>query len=228
MSSPDPAATPESLPISTPEDLRRVVDAVMAGFAQVPDNAWDHAAYRLDWDCRDTAAHLMDDFAFYALNLASRVQHTDTYAPFLEPPPWRPGSPPQNFWPDPDLGTAGIVRGVDATGGLLVAVTATAPRGHLGFHPRGNGDASGFAAMGIVEAAAHAWDVLMAQGIEFRIDDDICERVLARLFPWSRATDDPWQEFLRVTGRTEETRDQPWTWDSSVRDTYSVGALRPS
>jgi hypothetical protein len=82
--------------------------------------------------------------------------------------------------------------------------------------------------MGIVEAAAHAWDVLTAQGVDFRIDDDICARVLARLFPWSRETDDPWQEFLRVCGRTEETRDQPWTWDSSVRVTYTVGALRPS
>ena len=231
MSSPadGTAATPDraSLPVSTSADLRRVVDAVMAGFEQVPDDAWDATAYNLSWDCRDTAAHLMDDFAFYALNLASRVQHTDMYAPFAEPPPWRPGHPPQNFWPDPERGTDGIVRGVDATGGLLVAVTATAPPGHLGFHPRGNGDASGFAAMGIVEAAAHAWDVLMAQGIAFRIDDDICERVRARLFPWSRQTDDPWQEFLRVTGRTEETRDQPWTWDSSVRESYTVGADQP-
>jgi hypothetical protein len=124
MSSPDSPPPADSLPVSTAEDLRHVVDAVMAGFAQVPDDAWDRAAYRLDWDCRDTAAHLMDDFAFYALNLASRVEHLDSYAPFVEPPPWRPGHPPQNFWPDPDLGTAGIVRGIDATGGLLVAVTA--------------------------------------------------------------------------------------------------------
>ena len=54
-------------PVSTPEDLRRVVDAIMGGFAQVPDDGWERPAHQLDWDCRDTAAHLMDDFTFYAL-----------------------------------------------------------------------------------------------------------------------------------------------------------------
>ena len=208
-------------PVSTPEDLRTVVDLVMAGFAQVPDDAWDRPAHRLEWDCRDTAAHLMDDFSFYAMNLASRVEHLDDYVPLLEPEPWRPGSPPMNCWPDPAQGTAAIVRCIDATGGLLVAVTATAAPGHLGFHPRGNGDASGFAAMGITEGAAHAWDVLTAQGIEFRVDDDVCERVLNRIFPWVTATGDGWRDFLTATGRTQETHGQRWTWDSSVREDYT-------
>ena len=112
------------------------------------------------------------------------------------------------------------MRCVDAAGGLLVAVTATAPPGHLGYHGAGNADASGFAAMGIVEGAAHAWDVLIAHEIAFRVDDGICERVLNRLFPGAVRTDDGWQDFLTATGRTEATRDQKWRWDSSVRDTY--------
>lgn len=219
MSSPD-STSPS---VSTSEDLRTVVDAVMAGFAQVPDDAWERPAHRLEWDCRDTAAHLMDDFAFYAMNLASRVEHLDDYVPLLEPEPWRPGSPPQTFWPDPQQGTAAIVRCTDATGGLLVAVTATAPPDHLGYHPRGNADASGFAAMGITEAAAHGWDVLTAQGVDFRVEGGICDRVLTRIFPWAQRTDDPWQEFLRVTGRTDDTTGMPWTWDSSVREDYARG-----
>jgi Mycothiol maleylpyruvate isomerase N-terminal domain len=209
-------------PVPTSSDLRAVVDAIMAGFARVPDDGWERRAHGLDWDCRDTVAHLLDDFGFYAMNLSGRVPPQDDYIDLLEPPPWREGSPPMVFWPDPAKGTAAIVRCVDATGGLLVAVTATAPPGKVGYHPRGNGDASGFAAMGIVEGTAHAWDVLTAHDIAFRIDDAICERVLNRLFPGAVRSDDPWMDFLTATGRTEATRDQPWTWDSSVRDTYGT------
>ncbi len=206
--------------VSTPEDLRAVVDSIMAGFARVPDDGWERRAHQLDWDCRDTATHLMDDFAFYAMNLSSREVHVDGYVPFLEPPPWREGSPPMFCWPDPAGGTAAIVRGVDATGGLLVAVTATAPQGHVGFHPSGNPDASGFAAIGIVEGAAHAWDVLTAHDIPFAVEAGIAERVLNRVFPDARRTDDPWTDLLAATGRTDETRGTSWRWDSSVRDTY--------
>jgi hypothetical protein len=207
-------------PVSTSADLRAVVDAIMEGFAQVPDDGWARPAHGLDWDCRDTASHLMDDFATYAMNLSSREVHLDGYTPFVDPPPWQPSSPSSLLWPDPAGGTAAILRCVDASGGLLVAVTDTAPPGHIGYHGRGNADASGFAAMGIVEGAAHAWDVLTAHEIDFRVDDGICERVLNRLFSGAVRTGDAWQDFLTATGRTEATRTEKWTWDSSVRDTY--------
>jgi hypothetical protein len=207
-------------PVSTPQDLRTVVDAVAAGFAEVPDDAWELPARGLDWDCRDTAAHILDDLTFYALNLSSRVEYLDDYVPLLEPEPWRPGSPPMNCWPDPKQGTPAIVRSLDAAGGLLVAVTATAPPGHLGYHPWGNSDASGFAGMGIVEAACHGWDVLVAQGIDLALDDELCDRVLNRLFPVARRTGSGWQDLLAATGRTDETSGVRWKWDSSVREEY--------
>lgn len=212
------AGRPADVPSSA--DLQAVVDAITAAFTLVPDDGWERTAHGLEWDCRDTAAHLCDDFGMYALNLAGSNPPPDDYVQILEPAPWREGSPPMIFWPDPELGTASVVSVVDATGGLLVAVTATAPPGKTGFHPRGNGDASGFAAMGIVEGAAHAVDICTAHGIEFSLDPGIAQRTLNRLFPWAEPTDDPWQEFLRVTGRTHDTRDQDWTWDSSVRATY--------
>ena len=209
-----------SAPVSTPEDLRIVVDAVMAGFAQVPDDGWTRAAHGLTWDCRDTAAHLIDDFAAYAMNLSGREVYVDGYTPFVDPPQWQPTTPPNLVWPDPAKGTAAIVRCVDAAGGLLVAVTATAPPGHVGYHGCGNADASGFAAMGIVEGAAHAWDVLTAHDLEFRIDGDLCHRVLNRLFPGATRTDDGWHDFLAATHRTEDNREGHWRWDSTVRATY--------
>jgi hypothetical protein len=206
--------------ISTPADLRAVVDAAMQGLAQVPDDGWERPAHHLTWTCRATVAHLLDDCALYAMNLASREVHTDGYVPVVDPPDWQPGAPGSVLWPDPQTGTAGIVRCVVAAGGLLVAVTATAPPGHLGYHPRGNSDASGFAAMGITEVAAHTWDVLAAHDLDLRLDGDICERVLNRIFPGASRTADPWHDLLTATGRTDETRGQRWTWDSSVREGY--------
>ena len=207
-------------PVSSPVDLRSVVDTIMVGFAQVPDDGWGRPAHHLEWDCRDTAAHLIDDFVAYAMNLSSREVHLDGYIPLLDPPQWQPTTPPNLVWPDPAKGTAAIVRCVDAAGGLLVAVTATAPPGHLGFHPAGNADASGFAAMGIVEGAVHAWDVLTANGIDFTIDDEVCDRVLNRLFPGAVRTGHGWADLLTATHRTEDTRGERWRWDSSVRDSY--------
>ena len=208
-----------SAPVPTAQDLREVVDAVMEGFARVPDSGWDLPAHHLEWDCRDTAAHLLDDFGYYAMNLSGRRPPQDRYLELLETT-WRAGSPPQTFWPDPAGGTATMVRCVDAVGGLLVAVTATAPPGHVGFHPAGNADASGFAAMGIVEGAAHAWDILTAHGLDFHVDDGVVDRVLNRLFPAAALSDDRWHDFLTATGRTDATRGTHWRWDSSVRDDY--------
>ena len=215
-----PSLATMSAPVPTPTDLRTVVDAVMAGFAEVPDDGWSRPAEGLTWDCRDTAAHLVDDLAAYALNLSSREVHLDGYIPLLDPPQWQPTTPPNLVWPDPAKGTAAIVRCVDAAGGLLVAVTATAPPGHLGYHPAGNSDASGFAAMGIVEAAAHAWDVLTAHHCEFSVDGDLCHRVLNRLFPGAVRTGDGWHDFLTATHRTDGNREGHWRWDSTVRETY--------
>jgi hypothetical protein len=162
----------------------------------------------------------MDDFGFYAMQLSGVRPPQEDYIDFLEPPARREGSEPMFFWPDPAKGTEAIVRCLDATGGLLVAVTATAPPDRVGYHPRGTADASGFAAMGIVEGAAHGWDILTAHGIEFSVDAAILGRVFNRLWPGARRTDDAWQDFLVATCRTPETRGQKWTWDSSVRKDY--------
>ena len=109
---------------------------------------------------------------------------------------------------------------LDATAGLLCAVVATAPPERRGFHPRGVADASGFAAMGVVEVALHAFDVLTAHDVAHRADATACTRALDRLFPDAARTDDPWEDLLAAGGRTPGTRGRSWTWDSSVRSRY--------
>ncbi len=201
----------------TSADLREVIDDLLPRLAALPDAAWEETAAGLTWTCRDTVAHLLDDFGFYAMQLSGANPPQQSYIELVDPPPWREGSPQILFWPDPATGTRGIVSCVDAAGGLLVAVTATAPPERRGFHPSGLSDRTGFAAMGIVEAVAHAFDILSAHGVDYRADARVCRLALDRLFPATARTDDPWQDLLAATGRTPRTRGQRWRWDSTVR-----------
>jgi Mycothiol maleylpyruvate isomerase N-terminal domain len=200
----------------TAADLRHVADGVLERFARIPDGAWERPALDLEWTCRETAGHLADDFAAYALQLSGCRPPQEDYLALLEPPPQRPGGPAIIVAPDPAAGTAGIVACLDAAAGLLCSVVATAG-GKRGYHPMGVSDAPGFAAMGIVESAMHAFDILGAQQQAYAADPRICARVLDRLFPAAARTADPWQDLLRCCGRTPGTRGVPWRWDSAVR-----------
>ena len=201
----------------TAGDFRTITDDLAGRLAELPDDAWDKPALELDWSCRETVAHVMDDFAFYALQLSGRNPPRDGYVALLDPPPWRPGGPQILFWPDPATGPAGIVSCFDAAAGLLYAVTSTTTHTHRGYHPAGTSDASGFAAMGIAEAVLHGFDILAVHGVGYRPDEAVLRRVLNRIFPAARRTDDPWQDLLHASGRTPETRGRKWRWDSSVR-----------
>lgn len=201
----------------THADLRAVVDDLLPRVAAVPDDAWDQPAHHLEWTCRETIAHLMDDFTAYALQLSGATPPTSDYVPLVEAAQVRPDGPLFLMLPQPEAGTAAIVQALDATGGLLEAVCATAPPERRGFHPSGTADASGFAAMGIAECVLHALDVLTALEVPYAADPAVCAKALDRLFPGAERTEDAWQDLLAATGRTPQTRGRSWRWDSSVR-----------
>jgi hypothetical protein len=202
----------------TAADLRAVVDDLLPRVSQVADDAWDRPAHGLDWTCRETVAHLMDDFTAYALQLAGATPPVSHYVELEEAARARPDGPAFLILPRTEGGTAGIVEALDATAGLLEAVTAGAPLERRGYHPWGMADAGGFAAMGITECVLHAHDVLTAQDLPYAADPAVCARVLDRLFPEARRTDDPWDDLLAATGRTPRTRGTRWRWDASVRN----------
>jgi catechol 2,3-dioxygenase-like lactoylglutathione lyase family enzyme len=209
--------------VTTSADLRAVIDDLLPRLGAITDADWDRPAHHLEWTCRETVAHVMDDFVYYAMQLAGRHPPQADYVVLDELPPERDGAPSLLIRPSRSSGTAGIVEVLDASAGLLEAVTATAPHDRRGYHPGGLADASAFAAMGVTEAVLHAWDMLTAQGQDYRAEAEVCRRVLNRLFPATARTDDPWQDLLAASGRTEETRGIDWMWDSSVRDDYGPG-----
>lgn len=210
-------AEPQPTP-PTAEDLRSVIDDLMTRFATLPDHVWEQPAHESDWTCREAASHIVDTLGFYAMQVSGTGPFRESYVQLEDRTDSREGAPPVVFWPDPATGTRGIVGCLDAVGGLLVAVAATAPAERRGWHPSGTSDRSGFAAMGITESLAHGHDIMAAQGVDHAPDPEVCRRVLDRIFPAAVRTEDPWRDLLVATGRTPETRGQRWRWDSSVRE----------
>lgn len=207
------------MPISLPQpavDVRDTVRDVVDRLSLVPDDGWERPAAGLDWSCRETVAHMMDDLGGYAMQLSGERGHGDSYVPLVEGIRPRADGPSFLFWPEEDGGTRAICESLDAVGGLLVAVVAAAPADRIGWHPYGNPDATGLAAMGIAETTLHTRDILTAHGIDYRPDDAIVARVLDRIFPAAARTGDAWHDLLAATGRTPETKGITWRWDSAV------------
>jgi len=199
------------------EDVRTVGDDLMAHFSKMSDASWDVPAHHLEWTCWETAAHIVSSLGCYAMQISGRTP-PQGWIELAETPPQQPDGPELIIYPDRTTGTHGMVSCLDAAAGLLSAVVAVTPASRRAFHPYGISDVSGFAAMGILEAVVHGYDVLAVQAGDYQPDDIPIVRVLDRLFPHAPRTSDPWHDLLRATGRTPETRGQPWRWDSAVRN----------
>lgn len=198
-------------------DVRDTVQDAIAHLSRIPDSGWDKMAAGLDWTCRETIAHVLDDLGGYAMQLSGERGHGSRYTPLAERIVPRRDGPAFLFWPEEDGGTQNICDCLDAVGGLLVAVVAAAPTTRVGWHPYGNPDATGLAAMGVAETTLHSRDVLQAHDIDYRPNDEVTTRVLDRIFPAAQRTGDSWHDLLACTGRTPSTAGLEWRWDSSVR-----------
>ncbi|MGI5481112.1 GNAT family N-acetyltransferase [Streptomyces lavendofoliae] len=182
-------------------DVDETVAVTVRALRAVADRDWSGPAAGLEWSCHETAVHMAGDFVGYAAQLTGRV--TDTYVPLDVVAP--PGTDP-----------AGLVRVVEATGGLLSAAVRTTPAGVRAWHPCGATGADGFAAMGVVEALVHTHDIVRAHGLPDRwAPAELSARVLDRLFPHVPRTGDPWRTLLWATGRADldgAPRPAVWRW----------------
>ncbi|WP_141577936.1 hypothetical protein [Actinomadura sp. WMMA1423] len=203
----------------TADDLDLAVRMAVATLREAPPRAWEAKAGSLEWDCWETVEHLSDDLFAYAAQLAPRTPPMDDEVPFV----WesrRPGGPANAIHADRDAGPAGLLQVLDACGGMLSAVVrCTAPdvRAH---HVFGAADAEGFAAMGIVEAVVHMYDLATGLGLPWEPPADLCARVLGRLFPDAPQDTDPWRTLLWATGRGDipgRPRVTSWRWYGEPR-----------
>lgn len=186
----------------TADDLDEAFDCVAAGLRPAIGRDWRDAVGTGIWTARATAEHLGDTLLAYAAQLV--VRPTDGYVRFAADVGEAPAADLLNF--------------VRAGTGMLAATVRTTDPDVRAFHPSGMADAEGFAGMGCVELLVHGEDV--ARGLQLALDPprEVCERVLARMFP-EQAADiegaDPWDALLWATGRIEladQERRTGWRW----------------
>jgi hypothetical protein len=191
--------------------VRLAVDALAAARA-----GWDGQAGEVTWTCWETAEHIADDLFAYAVEIARTTREEPGYAPFTLTAR-REGGPGVSLFADPAAGPSGLLRVLDACGGLLAAAVRAAPPEARGYHVRGRSDAEGFAAMGVAEVLVHTADIATGLGVPWEPPADLCARVLARLFPDVEVAGDPWRTLLWATGRAELPGRPPrteWHWQS--------------
>ncbi|MER8187071.1 maleylpyruvate isomerase N-terminal domain-containing protein [Kitasatospora sp. NPDC094015] len=180
---------------------------------------WSVPAGPLEWDCWETTEHLADDLFCYAAQLTTAQSQLDGHVPF-ELTSRRPGGPRNAIAADRTRGTAALLRVLDAGGGLLAAVVRATPAERRAWHPYGESDPEGFAAMGVVEVLVHLDDLALGLGLSWTAPADLCARVLARLFPDAPTGTDPWPTLRWATGRGDlpgHPRPTSWRWDGRPR-----------
>lgn len=173
----------------TPDDLRAAAAAAIQALWPHRDQDWSVPAGELDWDCADTVGHITEALRFYAANLAMRARERPPY-------PWT-----GTFAGTPEV----WLLALEATAELLAVVAEATSAEERAFHPAGMADAEGFLAMGCDEVLVHAGDVAAGLGVAFDPPEQVCARVLARLFPWAEPGGDEraWDLLRWANGRAE-------------------------
>lgn len=164
------------------------------------DRDWSVPAGELDWDCTFTLVHIVSDLYAYAGQVASG--RTDYYVPI-------------DIHAEDDPTPEQMLHAVRAGGRLLAAIVATAPDTARAWHTYGDSDPDGFAGMGMIEVMVHMHDLAAGLGVTYTPDDEICARVLARMFPDAPRGFAPWPTLLWATGRIslgEHPRRGQWRW----------------
>jgi hypothetical protein len=167
-----------------PEDLLLSVDLSIQALTPALSSDWEIPAGDLDWTCRRTLDHVVDALILYSGRLA--LQATERL------PPLRNG--------DPERSPGELLVNLGQAAAVLATVVREAPDDARGFHSSGMADRSGFAALGCEEILCHTHDIATGLGLTFQPPDDLCLRVVQRLFPWAPENEGPWDTLLWATG----------------------------
>lgn len=183
----------------TVDDLRASRDLSVGLLRTIPDPEWSTSIPDLDITVREMCAHFSQACFWYSIDLTARGEDLTSVVPEV----------------NSDSAPADLVTSVHVGAELLASVVTTSPADARGFHPFGQADPSGFAAMACDELLVHTWDIAGGLGLEFQPPADIAGRVLARLFPWVAGDEDPWTLLLWANGRVAlsgRPRQDKWKW----------------
>jgi len=195
--------------------LRAATGWVVTELGEHPDTDLSVRAGPVDWSCWTTLDHVADCQLAYALQVASG--YTDDYLPV------HGGGHTDDFVHfQHERGVPGVTEVLPAFAEVLCATALAAPGYVRAYHPFGESDPAGFAAMGAVEMLVHGHDVLAGIGRTVALPESPATSVLRRLFPHVEMHDAGAGPTLRwATGRTDlpgRERVTRWRWDGTVGD----------
>ncbi|RCV48116.1 maleylpyruvate isomerase N-terminal domain-containing protein [Marinitenerispora sediminis] len=173
--------------------------------ALVRGEDWARPARGLDWSCRQTLDHVAVGVVWYAGLLVRRT--ADRNSALL-------GSL------DRGASLAQWLEGVGAASALLSAAVRGAGPQARAWHPWGASDATGFAAMGVVELTVHTHDIARALEVPWAPAEEVAAFAVDRLFPDAPAGHSRWRTLLWCTGRAPLPglpRRAEWRWSGTVR-----------
>ena len=183
-----------------PGDVRAAAAICREALSGVVDRDWSILAAGLEWSCRQTLEHIPSAQLFYASQLA--LQATERL--------------PRVSGGGDQLSVADVLLTVEVNASILEHVLRAAPASARAFHPAGMADASGFAGMSCDEILIHTADIAGGFGIDFQAPEEICAKVLARLFPWAPTDVSAWDSLRWANGRLAlagvAPQDANWRW----------------
>jgi hypothetical protein len=110
-------------------------------------------------------------------------------------------------FPDADLPK--MSASIGAWAEVLARTLEAASPDDRGWHPFGNPDATGYAAMGCAEALVHGADIAGALQLSWSPAAEIAAAVLDRLFPDVEPTGDAMADLVWATGRADPAGGRP-------------------
>ncbi|MET7418472.1 maleylpyruvate isomerase N-terminal domain-containing protein [Dactylosporangium sp. NPDC005555] len=201
--------------MTTPQDVLLSVALARETLSGVPDDGWDRPAGTLTWSCWEVVEHAADDLFAYAGQIGVPDPPLDAYLPIAYHALYE-GGPESTVFVGRPGGTLGLLRTLSGCAAMLAGAVALAPPERRAYHPYGISDATGFAAMGVVEVLVHTFDAAAGLCVPWTPPADLCRRSLDRLFPGMPEHPDPWETLLWATGRlalpAHPTRSE-WRWD---------------
>lgn len=180
-------------------DVLQAADACGELLGPTVEMSWDVPIPGLEMTVAQVVAHAANGPLWYAVDLWSGPGDDAAFEVSVKS----------------DATNAAILLSVSNAARVCAASLDAAPPDIRGFHPGGSPDPIGFAAMACDELLVHADDAARAFGLVFRPHAALAARVLARLFPWHEAGDDPWRTLLWANGRIDllgRPDQHGWRW----------------
>jgi hypothetical protein len=194
----------------TPADLTAAGDVCAAALRDLAASPadWDRPAGTLTWSARKTLDHIPNVMLFYAAQLATRAERRVPHV--------RDG--------DPVRSVAELAEVVAATATVLAEVAAAAGPGARATHPAGLADQEGWIAMGCDELLIHTGDIADGLGAAFEPPEDLCGKVVTRLFPWAPTGHAAWPTLRWANGRAalpgQPDLGPDWWWHCAPLDEW--------